>query len=87
VRSVTTREPEFDDEDRGWFMALAMCRRLTCPGCGHWLPESTALDATDYQVDAPWQCGACSMLAFKQDAYAEDNKHMHTTRWSVERRR
>ena len=87
VRSVSRRESEFDEEDRGWFLALALCRRLTCAGCGHWLPESTSTATEDYQVDAPYRCGACTMLAMRQEQHSEKNQHMHATRWTVERRR
>lgn len=84
VRTVTTREPEFDDEDRGWFLALALCRRLTCSGCGGWLPDTTRHDAAHYVADAPYSCGSCVAQGVVQRAYAEDYPNdMHATRWST----
>lgn len=83
------REPEFDEVDRAWLMALAMCRRLTCPGCGEWLPDSTRLDASHYDADpAPYLCGACDALTAVQRAWSSDYPDkMHATRWLVKRRR
>jgi hypothetical protein len=81
---VARREPEFDDEDRGWAMALALCRELTCAGCGGWLPDTTEHDASHYRADpAPWACGSCVALGIVQRAYGEDYPHdMHATRWA-----
>lgn len=34
VRSTTTTEPEWDDEQAGWMLALGMYRAGLCPSCG-----------------------------------------------------
>lgn len=34
ARWVTTTEPEWDDEQEGWLLALAWIRARTCPSCG-----------------------------------------------------
>lgn len=67
-------------------LAAAMARQLTCSGCGGWLPETTSTDAEEYTVPAPYRCGKCTALAIRQEAHAEDHKHLHATRWSAERR-
>jgi hypothetical protein len=90
VRSTTRREPEFNEEDRAWFLALAECRALTCGGCGQWLPESTDSDAEDYFIDQPYRCGACTAMSIAQETYTRGyngrNPHMQATKWSAERR-
>jgi hypothetical protein len=85
LRSVARREPEFDDEDRSWFLGLSMCRQLTCQSCGGWLPDTTKHDASHYRADpAPYACGACVALGTVQRAYAQDYPNdMHATRWAI----
>lgn len=41
IRSITTREPEWSDEERGWMLALAYRRAGLCPRCRDEL-ETTA---------------------------------------------
>lgn len=67
-------------------LGLAEHRRLTCPGCGGWLPETTTTDATQYEVSPPHRCGACTQLSVVQTAQASDHKHSHALRWPVRRR-
>jgi hypothetical protein len=88
---VTRRESEWDEEQAGWVLALAMCRELTCDGCGGWLPETTTHD-DGWHVDAPWRCHACTAVSQRQQSHAASIRtntsdgHMHATRWHVERR-
>jgi hypothetical protein len=81
---VARREPEFDDEDRSWFLGLALCRQLTCQGCGGWLLDTTEHDAGHYRADAPYACGSCVALGVAQRRYGEDYPNdLHATRWST----
>jgi hypothetical protein len=92
VRSVTRREAEWDEGQQGWMLALAMYRQLTCDGCGGWLPETTRHPAEEYEVPAPYRCGACTALQIRQRIHAESigtehgDGQMSATRWTVERR-
>jgi hypothetical protein len=84
-RLVSSRpEPEWDEEQQGWMLALAQCERLTCEGCGGWLPDTTEHMASHYNPDpAPYACGSCLALGAVQRAYAEDYPNdMHATRWA-----
>jgi hypothetical protein len=86
-RLVSSRpESEWDEEQQGWLLALALARQLTCDGCGGWLPETTATDPEEYVVPPPYRCGKCTKLGIAQEAHAADHRHMHATRWSAERR-
>lgn len=78
-------EAEWDEEQQGWMLALAMSERLTCDGCGGWLPDTTEHDARHYRADpAPWKCGACLALGAVQRGYAKDYPDdMHATRWAT----
>lgn len=81
---MTRREPEFNEEDRAWFLALAEYRALTCGGCGGWLPDTTEHMASHYNADPePYACGSCLALGIAQRAYAEHYPNdMHATRWA-----
>ena len=83
--SFTTTEAEWDEDERGWMLALARLRKGECSGCGHPLIESTD-PANDgrYKVDSPTRCYACNALqvAFEK-AKAEDYKHPAALRWGA----
>lgn len=81
VRSVTTREPEWDDEQRAVMLALHQCRALTCTGCGGWLPDTTAHER--YVVEPPTRCHRCTAISGAQERHSQDHKHMHATRWTA----
>jgi hypothetical protein len=68
-------------------LALLRCERLSCPGCGGWLPETLNLEPEDYDVDAPSRCGKCTVLAIHQDYHRDRDKHVHALRWSAKPRR
>lgn len=75
IRSVTQVEPEWDDDERGWMLALNALRKGTCEGCGHPLIES--MDPANqfrYRVDAPSRCHACTALSI---AYEDTKKYKH----------
>lgn len=86
VRSVTTTEPEWDEDEQNWMLALAECRDLTCSGCGGWLPETTTVEAERWTVPPPTRCGKCTAIGIAQDRHAEDHQQLHATRWSAQRR-
>jgi hypothetical protein len=71
-------------------LALAHHRKLTCGGCGGWLPETTETDADEYHSPPPMRCGACTAISRAQDTYIEGyrNKgvHIQATRWRAELR-
>lgn len=72
VQSTSQAEPEWDDDERGWMLALIEHRRTTCSGCGHPLDES--MDPANegrYIVPPPHRCHACTAL---QIAYERDTK-------------
>lgn len=75
VRSVTRREPEWDDEERAWMLALLLYKANVHTECGHYLPDSTAPDADEgYEVDLPIRCHACTARAQALKRY-EDSRH------------
>lgn len=47
VRSVTTREPEWTEQDRAEILALTYRRAHLCPdGCGYWFSDTTSHEET-----------------------------------------
>lgn len=57
VRSITTREPEWDEQERAWMLALADYESRICPLCGR--PLSVCTDpANEGKVKAalPRRC-------------------------------
>ena len=72
VRTVVRREPEWDDEERGWAQAWLLYRQNVHTACGHYLPDSTAADAEDgYVVDDPIRCHACTARSAAYKRYQE----------------
>src|SRR5690606_3854254 len=63
VRTVTTREPEWDDESRAYVLALAEYERSVCGGCGGWLPETTdPKNEGRYVSKGAIRCHRCDVL-------------------------
>lgn len=88
VRAVTFTEPEWDDEQAGWMVALAEHEDGLCPRCGQPLdeamdPESEGL----WDVDGPFEDHACRALAVYQQRAGEGHKHPEALRYTVRRRR
>jgi hypothetical protein len=72
VRSVTRREPEWDDDQRALLLGLAAYEEQVCAGCGGWLPDTTDRDADDgYTVDAPTRCHRCTAIGHAAKRYAD----------------
>lgn len=70
---MTTREPEWTDQDRAEQLALAQYRAGLCPnGCGQPLTESTthADHGPDYDAVAT-TCRACASLLEAKRAVAD----------------
>lgn len=84
---MTTREVEWDEQEQAWMLALAEYRACLCEA-GHWLPETTALEADgDWTVDPPVKCHACVATAIVADHYAKANpKQSHLARWRARRK-
>jgi hypothetical protein len=64
VRSITTREPDWTDQDRAEVLALAEYRGSLCPnGCGQPLDESTARFDVGPEYDtSSTVCRACAAV-------------------------
>jgi hypothetical protein len=77
LRSITTREPRFTEQDRSELVALALYRDGLCPLCGRPLRVCTAPEDTGPQYDVTWQvCGATRAKLEQQRAvYTPDAKH------------
>jgi len=75
VRSVTTREPEFTDQDRGELIALAVYREGLCPLCGRPLDVCTSHEDTGPEFAATWTaCRATLAILEKQRAISDGKK-------------
>lgn len=81
---MTTREPEWDEEQQGLILALLLVRGMTCDGCGGHLPDTTAEDA-DYVADLPYRCHKCTAIAQKADEYREA-PHAQALRYPTRRK-
>ena len=91
LRSVTTREPRWTDEDIAWAAAWMQEQADCCPGeCGLPLSETTAMKegvpVHTYHVDIPRVCRACETLAKKKDAYAKqyEDPYPQAKVWEIE---
>lgn len=72
VRTVVHREPEWDDQERGWMLAWLLYKSNVHEACGHWLPDSTAPEADEgYVVDEAVRCHACTARAQAYKRYED----------------
>lgn len=84
----STSEPEWDDTERAWMLALEQYRReVLCP-CGCGFPAEVAQDPmTEFrrQVGPPIRCHIRTGLAQAQKQYRESNPHgeMSGLLWDV----
>lgn len=85
VRSVTTRESEWDDEERGNVLALLEYERQLCSGCGGYLPETTDKNAS-YTAGLPVRCYRCDVIQSKQDEYKDQPNPGALVIWPVEQK-
>jgi hypothetical protein len=89
VRSVTTSEPRWTEQDRAEALALAAYRAALCPGgCGQPVEESTAHyeHGPGYDVGRT-TCRACVALVEAQRAADDGGRGDNKARlWHVERK-
>lgn len=75
MRAVTSSEPEWDETQRSWMLALAKWRDQRCNRCGGDLEETTdeENDGTpghsDYRPLPPLRCHRCTALSVSEDKY------------------
>jgi hypothetical protein len=78
--SVTTVEPEWSEQDRGWIQALLSIEHSKCPGCGGDLEETTRQDPDEgYDVEHQ-PCKRCQSLEIARERYhkAHQDKEGHS---------
>jgi hypothetical protein len=72
ARSVTIRVPEWDDEQRGWMLALAVYRARLCPQCGRPLSVCTDPDSeSEWLVPPARRCYATTALRLAAPQYKD----------------
>lgn len=74
-------EPEWDELEQGWMVALAEYRARICPGCGGDLLET--LGHEDWEALPPVRCHKCTVIAISQERF--DGQHPHALRWGAKR--
>lgn len=84
---MTTRAPEWTEEDRSLVMAFLDYEMLVCRGCGGFLPETTDPDNEDqYVAELPHRCHRCDALGRQQDAYQDAKQRSALALWPVHRK-
>lgn len=90
VRSTTTAEVEWDDQQRGWMLALALWEERRCQGCGGDLTETTrpehdglGPDRWRYAALLPVRCHRCTALSASEERH-KDAPHRHALIHRVE---
>lgn len=72
IRTVTCREPEWDEEERAWMLAWLTYDANVHEACGHYLPDSTALEGDEgYEVPEAIRCHACTARVQAFARYSE----------------
>jgi hypothetical protein len=80
----TTREAEWDDDDRAWVLALLDVESQRCPGCGGHLPDTTRPEHDGaYDAGPPVRCFRCTALHARQEQYRDDPHHAAQVLWPV----
>lgn len=62
LRTVVTREPEWDGDERAWMLGLALREHAECHRCGGDLHETLDHEAWKWQPEAPLVCSRCVAL-------------------------
>lgn len=84
---MTTREAEWNEEQRGFVLAYLTYEAQVCHGCGGWLPETTNGDNDGrYQVGTPGRCYRCTAIHKKQEGY-EKQSPRELVLWPAELKR
>jgi hypothetical protein len=69
VRSVTTREPLFTEQDRAELLALGVYRQGLCPACGGPIDECTSHEKDGPKFKASYKvCRRRDVLSMTQNA-------------------
>lgn len=83
MRSVTTREPLYTEQDRAELLALSVYRTGLCPACGGPLEECTSHEATGPKFRASYvRCRRRDALSMSQHA-KKDMDRPEAAVWSV----
>jgi hypothetical protein len=85
TRSVTTREPEWTEQDRAEVLALDEYRAMFCPcGCGFLASDTTSPWQTGPEFDATHTtCRAQAALAEARAAAADRKQDDRAWFWSI----
>lgn len=71
---MTSREAEWDQEQRDLVLGLLEYEAQVCHGCGGWIPETTNGENDGrYVVDPPGRCFRCKAIHAKQEDYEKQN--------------
>lgn len=79
-------EPEWDEQEQGWILALAAYRSTRCPNCGRDIDECTAAGAEGQFTAEHRRCHATTSLLIAQEAYRE-NPQPSALMWATRRKR
>lgn len=72
--TITTVEPEWDEDETSLMLALHALELDTCSGCNGRLSETTLPENDDnYKVDPPERCHKCTVLSKAADKYTESD--------------
>ena len=85
VRTIVTREAEWDDQEQGLLLAYVAYKAQLCPS-GHYLPESTDPAMEDQYAGRARRCHACHAVVAKAEAM-KDNPYPQALLFGATRRR
>lgn len=71
VRTIVTREPEWDADQRAWMLGLAMREAEECNRCGGDLTETLDYEKWNWVPQPPAVCLRCLALNKDQEKYAK----------------
>jgi len=78
IRSVTTTEPEWDDAERDWMLALAEYEATLCPRCGRPIEVCTnPANEMRFRVPLPTRCHATTAVLQTQEALGKNKYSRH----------
>lgn len=88
VKSITTPEHEWDEDQQALMIALYMLEKQTCPGCGGDLNETMKVENEfEYMVTGPYLCWGCQAMGRARDRFTETHPHAHfPDRWVLKKR-
>lgn len=73
TRSTTTTEPEWDDHERAWALALTAYEDALCPLCGRPLAICTAPESEGrVTVPPPTRCHVTTAIELAREPYRGD---------------